>query len=148
MNGEPEKNLVPDPVNVVGDLTKASFWTNVAAAEAAVAAKALDGTDIASSKKWSRGESNPRARAVSPENHASSAERAAPGAARSARGGNGARQPANEAAPDATGSPVSASGAPGGTEPPDPDLARVVAAWAGLPEAVRRGVVAMVEGVG
>jgi hypothetical protein len=57
-------------------------------------------------------------------------------------------EPANGAAHDATDSPVHASDAPGGTEPPDPDLARVVAAWAGLPEAVRRGIVAMVEGVG
>jgi len=43
---------------------------------------------------------------------------------------------------------VSASGTPGGTESPDPDLTRVAAAWAALPEAVRRGIVAMVEGVG
>jgi len=99
-------------------------------------------------EQWSRGESNPRARSVSPQKDASSAKRAALGAARCARGGESGDESANEAAPDATGSPVSASGAPGGTEPPDPDLARVTAAWAGLPEAVRLGIVAMVEGVG
>jgi len=99
-------------------------------------------------REWSRGESNPRAPSVSPENHASSQKRAAPGAARGARGGKPGDEPANGAAQDATGSPVPASGGAGGTEPTDPDLARVAAAWAGLPEAVRRGIVAMVEGVG
>jgi len=69
---------------------------------------------------------------------------------RSARrlGGNMANEPANEAAHDAPGWPLSASGTPCGAEAGDPDLARIVAAWAGLPEAVRRGIVAMVEGVG
>lgn len=70
--------------------------------------------------KWSRGESNPRARRVFPEKDASSATRAAPGAARRAR----AR-----------------------LRRPDPSLARVAAAWADLPDPVRRGIVAMVEGV-
>jgi hypothetical protein len=35
---------------------------------------------------------------------------------------------------------------PGGPGAVDPALARVAAAWADLPEPVRRGIVAMVEG--
>lgn len=38
------------------------------------------------------------------------------------------------------------SGAPAGpVPPPDPDLAAVVAAWPGLPPAIRAGIVAMVK---
>jgi len=91
------------------------------------------------------GESNPRAPSVSRGEDASSAPRAAPGAARGARGGKPGDEAANGAADGAAGSPVSASGAPGGSEAGDPGLARVAAAWAGLPEAVRRGIAAMVD---
>jgi len=91
---------------------------------------------------------DPRARCVSHENGASFQKRAAPGAARCARGGKPGDEAANGGVDDATRSPVSASETSGGTGAEDPDLARVAAAWAGLPEAVRRGIVAMVDEVG
>jgi hypothetical protein len=106
----------------------------VSAVDAEIAIEPLDmegvGRDLAqgvtpsqnANKKWSRGESNPRARRVFSEKDASSARRAAPGAARRAR--------VRLRRPD-----------------PDPALARVAAAWPDLPEPVRRGIVAMVEGV-
>ncbi len=72
------------------------------------------------SEKWTRGDSNPRPIADSPEEIAISEQRAAPGAAPCAPGVN---------------TPV----------PPDidPALRDLIGAWAGLPEDVRRGLAAM-----
>ncbi len=36
-------------------------------------------------------------------------------------------------------------GSPGAVKPADPDLARVVAAWATLPPAIKAGIVALVK---
>jgi len=67
-------------------------------------------------------ESNPRALAENPEKNADSETRAAPGAARGT-------------SPDFSG------------DPPEipPELRRIIAAWPNLPEAVRRGIAAMIE---
>jgi len=73
--------------------------------------------------EWSRGESNPR-----------------PG---SAKGGE---------TKDLQGLAVDGgaqSGAGGAdSPPPDPDLARIAAAWPGLPEAIRRAVLALIDSAG
>ncbi len=67
-------------------------------------------------KKWSRGESNPRARAENAEETADVETRAAPGAA-----------------PSAANAPL------------DPDLRRLNEAWPDLLPAIRRAILAMIE---
>ncbi len=72
------------------------------------------------SKKWSRGESNPRA---------GSSKRCK--SSDSDRGGS------------AGGAESGASESDSGDS--DPDLARLIDRWPGLPEAIRRAIMAMVE---
>lgn len=97
--------------------------------------------------EWSRGESNPRALAKSPGEYTDSDERAAPGAARAAPGAKrgAGRGPAGGLERGRMGGPVPPTSRPlagGDHAPPDADLARLVAAWASLPPAVRAGIVA------
>jgi hypothetical protein len=74
------------------------------------------------SKQWSRGDSNPRANANSSKKSIDSQRSAAPGAVPRAEGDFDVKQAVDDAG-----------------------LRRVIAAWNELPDAVRKGIIAMVE---